>query len=92
MNNVNRLIFVVLIFVGFEFCHAENAKLTAELTNSGFHRFVNSYYIDFCGIFPVANNFYYSFQRRTLCRRISRLSGQTTYIPYQTIVTSECLC
>lgn len=47
MNNINRLIFTVIFLTSCKFCKSENAKLTVELMNSGFHRFVKLFLICF---------------------------------------------
>ncbi|XP_055320897.1 phosphatidylinositol-glycan biosynthesis class X protein [Sitodiplosis mosellana] len=47
MNNTNRLLFATVIFACYSFCRAENAKLTAELMNSGFHR-----HVEYIVVFP----------------------------------------
>lgn len=95
MNNVNRIFVTVLICVCSSFCHAENAKLTAELMNSGFHRLVNFlfslvYFAHFqCYKLEICITHW---QRRGIYRCVSGLSGQTAHIPYQAIVTSQRLC
>lgn len=41
MKNLNQIIFSVIFLSSYTYCQSENAKLTVELMNSGFHRFVN---------------------------------------------------
>lgn len=93
MKNANRLLFSAIILASYSFCHAENAKLTAELMNSGFHRLV-TVHVPLISVYFIVfyvHWHYYSSQERGVHRRVSGLSGQTKYIPDQTIVTSQYL-
>lgn len=47
MNHVTFCIFIVLFSTNYNFGRCENAKLTVELMNSGFHRLVNVGFVGF---------------------------------------------
>lgn len=57
MYHANCFIIVLIFVANSEFCQCENAKLTVDLANSGFHRLIHSFSQHFAIVYIDAANF-----------------------------------